>query len=101
MGEVEGQVRNEELDVEREARRRAALAIVRQYPDPILRMQAKEVEDLDESVAELAERMTRLMDEPRGVGLADPPLGVLRRALAYRAGDQAPPVALDKPGLAS
>jgi hypothetical protein len=37
MGEVEGQVRSEELDAEREARRRLALAQVRQYPDPVLR----------------------------------------------------------------
>jgi peptide deformylase len=101
MGEVEGQVRNEELDAEREARRRAALAIVRQYPDPVLRMQAKEVQDLDESVAELAERMTRLMDEARGVGLAAPQLGVLRRVVVYRAGDEEPPVALVNPRLVS
>jgi len=101
MGEVEGQVRNEELDAEREARRRAALALVRQYPDPVLRMQAKEVEDLDESVAELAERMTRLMDEARGVGLAAPQLGVLRRVIVYRAGDEDPPVALVNPRLVS
>ena len=101
MGEVEGQVRNEELDAEREARRRAALALVRQYPDPVLRMQAKEVEDLDESVAELAERMIRLMDEARGVGLAAPQLGVLRRVIVYRAGDEDPPVALVNPRLVS
>ena len=101
MGEVEGQVRNEELDVEREARRRAALALVRQYPDPVLRMQAKEVKDLDESVAELVERMTRLMDEARGVGLAAPQLGVLRRVLVYRAGEEEPPIALVNPRLVS
>jgi peptide deformylase len=101
MGEVEGQVRNEELDAEREARRRAALAIVRQYPDPVLRMQAKEVEDLDESVTELVERMTRLMDEARGVGLAAPQLGVLRRVFVYRGGDEEPPVALVNPRVVS
>ena len=49
MGEVEGQVRSEELDAEREARRRLALAQVRQYPDPVLRMKAHEVDELDES----------------------------------------------------
>ena len=48
MGEVEGQVRNEELDAEREARRRLALAQVRQYPDPILRMKANDVEEIDD-----------------------------------------------------
>ena len=59
MGEVEGQVRSEELDAERDARRRAALAQIRQYPDPALRMQALEVDEADEAVADLVERMTR------------------------------------------
>ena len=51
MSEVEGQVRDEQLDAEREARRRLALAQVRQYPDPVLRMRAREVEDFDEALA--------------------------------------------------
>ena len=97
MGEVEGQVRTEELDAEREARRRAALLLVRQYPDPVLRMKATEVAELDESVPELVERMTRLMDEARGVGLAAPQIGILRRVLVYRTGEEAPVVALVNP----
>ena len=97
MGEVEGQIRSEELDAEREARRRAALALVRQYPDPVLRMQAREVADFDESVASLAERMTALMDEARGVGLAAPQIGVLRRVLVYRTAEEEPAVALVNP----
>jgi peptide deformylase len=99
VGEVEGQVRNEELDAEREARRRAALGLVRQYPDPVLRMKAKEVEDLDDSVSELAERMTRIMDEARGVGLAAPQIGILRRVLVYRPGEEDAVVALVNPRL--
>ena len=101
MGEVEGQVRNEQLDAEREARRRVALAQIRQYPDPVLRMSANEVEDLDESVAALAERMTRLMQEARGVGLAAPQVGVLRRVLVYQAVDDAPVVSLVNPRVTS
>jgi peptide deformylase len=97
MGEVEGQIRSEELDAEREARRRAALALVRQYPDPVLRMKANEVADFDESVTSLVERMTMLMDEARGVGLAAPQLGVLRRVLVYRTGEEEPVVALVNP----
>jgi peptide deformylase len=99
MGEVEGQIRNEELDAEREARRRAALLLVRQYPDPVLRMKAHEVTDFDESVTSLAERMTMLMDEARGVGLAAPQLGVLRRVLVYRTADEEPAVALVNPRI--
>jgi peptide deformylase len=97
MGEVEGQIRSEELDAEREARRRAALALVRQYPDPVLRMKANEVADFDDSVTSLVERMTALMEEARGVGFAAPQLGVLRRVLVYRTAEAEPLVALVNP----
>jgi peptide deformylase len=97
MGEVEGQVRSEELDAEREARRRLALAQVRQYPDPVLRMKANDVEEIDESVTGLVERMKGLMSEARGVGLAAPQLGVLRRVLVYQAGEEESFVALVNP----
>jgi peptide deformylase len=101
MGEVEGQIRSEELDAEREARRRAALSLVRQYPDPVLRMKANEVADFDESVTGLVERMTLLMEEARGVGLAAPQLGVLRRILVYRTAEEEPVVALVNPRVVS
>jgi peptide deformylase len=97
MGEVEGQVRSEELDAEREARRRLALAQVRQYPDPVLRMKANDVEEIDESVTGLVERMKGLMSEARGVGLAAPQLGILRRVLVYQAGEEESFVALVNP----
>jgi peptide deformylase len=97
VGEVEGQVRSEELDAEREARRRAALAQIRQYPDPVLRMRANEVHDLDDAVAGLVERMTKLMQEARGVGLAAPQVGVLRRILVYQTSEEDPVVALVNP----
>ena len=101
MGEVEGQVRTEELDAEREARRRAALAQIRQYPDPALRLPANEVEDVGDAVTELVERMTRLMQEARGVGLAAPQVGVLRRVLVYQTSDEDPVVALVNPRVTS
>ena len=99
MGEVEGQIRSEELDAEREARRRLALAQVRQYPDPILRMKANEVDEIDDSVTGLVERMRGLMDEARGVGLAAPQLGILRRVLVYQAGEEEPFRALVNPRI--
>ena len=98
MGEVEGQVRTgEELDAEQEARRRAALLQVRQYPDPALRLQAREVEEFDESLAALVERMMRLMGEAHGVGLAAPQIGITRRVLVYQVGEEHPAVALVNP----
>jgi peptide deformylase len=99
VGEVEGQVRSEELDAERDARRRAALAQIRQYPDPVLRMRANEVDAAGEAVPELIERMTKLMQEARGVGLAAPQVGVLRRVLVYQTSDEDPVVALVNPRL--
>jgi peptide deformylase len=101
MSEVEGEVRSEQLDAEREARRRAALAQIRQYPDAVLRMKARDVEPLDESVAALVERMTRLMGEARGVGLAAPQVGILRRVLIYQTAEENPVSALVNPRIVS
>ena len=81
--DVEGQVRTEELDPEREARRQLALAQIRQYPDPVLRMEARPVEDFDEDLLRLAARMSDLMKEANGVGLAATQVGVLRRVFVF------------------
>ena len=99
MAEIEGQVRDEELDGEREARRRIALAQVRQYPDPVLRMRANEVAQFDEPLHALVERMGRLMQEARGVGLAAPQIGILQRVLVYQIGDDRPVTALVNPSV--
>ena len=99
MSEIEGQVRDETLDAEREARRRLALMQVRQYPDPALRMRANEVEELDDAVRELVDRMGRLMQEARGVGLAAPQIGILRRVLVYQTAEDAPVAALVNPRI--
>jgi len=60
-------------------------------------MQAKEVETLDEAVKALVERMSRLMTEARGVGLAAPQLGILRRVLVYQTAEEDPVTALVNP----
>jgi peptide deformylase len=88
MTEVEGQVRVEELDAEREARRQRALAQIRQYPDPVLRMEAKPVEDFDDDLRRLVERMSVLMIEARGVGLAANQVGILRRVFVFAPEDE-------------
>src|SRR5215831_512584 len=81
--EVEGQVKTEELDPEREARRQLALAQIRQYPDPVLRMEARAVEEFDDDLRRLVERMKDLMQEANGVGLAATQVGVLRRVFVF------------------
>src|SRR5688500_6773496 len=83
MADEAGQVKNEELDPQQEALRQAALAQFRQYPDPVLRMRAREVEEFDEDLGRLVERMTRLMDDANGAGLAANQVGVLRRVFVF------------------
>jgi peptide deformylase len=69
--------------LEREARRLIALSRIRQYGDPALRMKAREVQDFDDDLLRLVERMTLLMHEAQGVGLAATQVGVLRRLFVF------------------
>jgi peptide deformylase len=73
----------EEQRLELEARRMLALARIRQYGDPVLRLKAREIEEVDDDVRRLAERMTALMHEAQGVGLAATQVGVLRRLFVF------------------
>ena len=80
---IEEQAEHEELDPEREARRRIALAQIRQYPDAALKMQARPVEEFDEELRSLVERMKLLMRDAQGIGLAATQVGVLRRVFVF------------------
>jgi len=73
----------DEEELERAARRLVALSRIRQYGDPVLRMKAREVEQFDDELARLVERMTALMHEAQGVGLAATQVGVLRRLFVF------------------
>jgi peptide deformylase len=100
VAEIEGQIREgEELDAESYARRRLALAQIRQYPDPALRMKAHPVEDFDDDLRRLAERMRGLMVDARGVGLAATQVGVLRRLFVFSRGDDEEVLVLVNPEL--
>src|SRR5205814_1470645 len=82
---IEGQVKeHEELDPEREARRRIALAQIRQYPDAALKMRARQVEDFDDELRSLVLRMKLLMRDANGIGLAATQVGVLRRVFVFQ-----------------
>jgi peptide deformylase len=81
---IEGQVIDEELDPEREARRRIALAQIRQYPDAALKMKARPVEEFDDELKSLVERMKLLMVDAAGIGLAATQVGVLRRVFVFQ-----------------
>jgi peptide deformylase len=100
MAEEHGQViEDEQLDPEREARRRLALAQIRQYGDPVLRMRANEVENFDEDLRRLVERMTGLMQDARGVGLAGTQVGTLQRLFVFQATEEDEPQAVVNPVL--
>ncbi len=74
---------DDEQELEREARRLIALSRIRQYGDAVLRMRAREVESFDDDLRRLVERMTVLMHEASGVGLAATQIGVLRRLFVF------------------
>lgn len=97
--EVEGQVLEQELDAERDARRRFALAQIRQYPDPVLRMKAKPVESFDEDLQRLVDRMSALMVDASGVGLAATQVGILQRVFVFTPGADEEIVAVVNPTI--
>jgi peptide deformylase len=86
--EIEEEAEGRRYSPERLARRRAALAQLTQYGNPILRSVASPVTRFDNELAELAGRMGFLMDEAIGVGLAGPQVGVLKRLFVYRFADE-------------
>ena len=100
MAEDAGQVKNDELDPQREALRQAALAQIRQYPDPVLRMRAREVAQFDDDLARLVERMMQLMREANGAGLAANQVGVVRRVFVFHPEAESDPVAVVNPVIA-
>lgn len=95
---IEGQVVEEELDPERETRRRFALAQIRQYPDAALKMPARPVDEFDDQLVKLVERMKQLMHDANGIGLAATQVGVLQRLFVFQPED-ADPVAVVNPVL--
>jgi peptide deformylase len=73
-----------ERDAEHEARRLVALAQIRQYGDPVLRMRAEPVERVDDELRRTRDRMFALMHDADGIGLAATQVGILRRFFVFR-----------------
>jgi peptide deformylase len=89
----------ERLDPEVAERRRAALAHVRTFGDPVLRSKARPVEVFDEELRAEIARMGGLMEDALGIGLAATQLGALRRVLVYRVEHSSPVNVLVNPEL--
>ncbi len=79
-----------EAEAEADVRRRLALAQIRQYGDPALRMRAREVEEFDDDLQRLVDRMIDLMHDAQGVGLAATQVGVVRRLFVFEPDDEGP-----------
>jgi peptide deformylase len=79
-----------QAEAEAEVRRRFALAQIRQYGDVALRMTARPVEDFDDDLRRLVERMTALMHDAQGVGLAATQVGVIRRLFVFEPDEDGP-----------
>jgi peptide deformylase len=94
-----GEVEEHELDAQEHARRRAALAQIRQYPDAVLRMEARPVEEFGDDLARLADRMGHLMRDARGVGLAATQVGVLQRLFVFQKSDDEDVTAIVNPEI--
>jgi peptide deformylase len=99
MSDVDEQVESEEQVAQREARRRFALAQIRQYPDAALKLQARPVEEFDDELRTLVERMKRLMHDASGIGLAATQVGVLQRLFVFHPGEDEDVVAVVNPEI--
>jgi peptide deformylase len=85
------------LDPEVEARRAAAMSLIRRLGDPVLKSRATPVDRFDDSLRRQASRMAGVMNDALGVGLAAPQLGISQRLLVYRVGADAPLIVLANP----
>lgn len=82
-----------------ERRRLAALDNIRQLGDPVLRSPALTITDFDQALRDEAERMAQVMNDARGVGLAAPQLGSLRRLAVIIGGEDMDPLVLCNPEI--
>lgn len=85
------------IDPEVEARRDAALSVIRRFGDPVLKSRATEVDRFDDALRAQIARMAGLMGDALGVGLAGPQVGLSQRLLVYRIGEEAPLLVLVNP----
>jgi peptide deformylase len=90
---------HETLDPQVAARRAAALAHVRRFGDPVLKSRAAAVDRFDDALRAQIERMSGLMHDALGIGLAAPQIGVSQQLLVYRVGPEGPDMALVNPEI--
>ncbi|MDH5661934.1 MAG: peptide deformylase [Elusimicrobiota bacterium] len=60
---------------------------IRLYGDPILRRKSREVKEIDGNIRKLIDNMAKLMYQNKGLGLAAPQVGILKRVIVADVGD--------------
>jgi len=98
-GAVKERGEAERLEAELIERREAALAEVVKFGDPVLKSRASPVAEFGPELRAELERMTAIMRDAMGVGLAATQLGLLRRMLVFQAGPDSEPTGLVNPEI--
>jgi len=57
------------------------------YPHPVLRRQCEDITNIDEDLLAIARRMSATMYRAKGIGLAAPQVGILRKLIVLDIGD--------------
>ena len=73
--------------------------VIRVFGDPVLRQRAAEVDDIDGTLARLADDMLVTMYEAPGLGLAAPQVGVQKRLFVYDLQDDTGPQVIVNPTI--
>src|SRR3954466_907688 len=94
-----GETDEERQDPEVAARRAAAMAFIRRYGDPVLKSRATPVDRFDDALRDQVARMSAIMRDAIGVGLAAPQVGLSQRLLVYQVGHDAPVIAVVNPEI--
>ena len=72
---------------------------IRVFGDPVLRITATAIEEIDGSIRRLAADMIETMHEAPGVGLAAPQIGVSKRVIVFDVQDEEGPKVVINPVL--
>jgi len=60
---------------------------IKLYGDQVLRRKSQEVKEINEEIRKLIDNMARLMHRNRGLGLAAPQVGILKRVIVVDVGE--------------
>ncbi len=64
-----------------------AVRIIRKDTDPVLRKKAKDIQEITPAILRLLEDMAETMDAANGVGLAAPQVGIAKRIVLVKIGE--------------